>query len=97
MTAMKSTSSGPVIPQNKSHGVLHPAVGQEIHRAERLLARATIQMARAWTFLDTRFQPKIHKPNKRGFQKKATIASMARGTPKISPTYFEYSAQFMPN
>ena len=30
-------------------------------------------------------------------RKKATVASMASGAPKMSPTNFEYSAQFMPN
>ena len=30
-------------------------------------------------------------------RKKATVASIASGAPKMSPTYFEYSAQFMPN
>jgi len=30
-------------------------------------------------------------------RKKATVASIASGAPKMSPTYREYSAQFMPN
>ena len=30
-------------------------------------------------------------------RKNATVASMASGAPKMSPTNFEYSAQFMPN
>ena len=48
-------------------------------------------------FLDILFQPKIQTPIKTDSRKKASVASMARGAPKISPTYREYSAQFIPN
>jgi hypothetical protein len=54
-------------------------------------------MDRAWTFFEILFQPNIQSPIKVDSRKKATVASMASGAPKISPTYLEYSAQFMPN
>jgi hypothetical protein len=46
---------------------------------------------------ETRFQLNIHTPMNVDSTKKATVASMASGAPKISPTNFAYSAQFMPN
>ena len=54
-------------------------------------------MMAAWTPRETRFQLNIHSPMNVDSRKKATVASMARGAPKMSPTNFEYSAQFMPN
>ena len=45
----------------------------------------------------SRCQPKIQMPRKTDSRKKASRASMARGTPKMSPTKREYSDQFMPN
>jgi hypothetical protein len=39
-------------------------LAKRIQKAERFTARATIQMAAAWTRGETRFQPKTHKPRK---------------------------------
>lgn len=62
-----------------------------------MLATATTHMIAAWAPFETRFQLNIHSPMKVDSRKKATVASIARGAPNMSPTNFEYSAQFMPN
>ena len=70
-----------------AHGVLHPAVGQQDPQGGEVRAdSATIQMDRACTFFETRFQPKIQTPMNVDSRKNATVASMASGAPKMSPT-----------
>jgi hypothetical protein len=95
--APKSTiSARPFLISYPTGCCIHP-LARSIQSADRLVAIATIQMERAWTFFETLFQPKIQRPMKTDSIKNATVASMARGAPKMSPTYLEYSAQFIPN
>ena len=54
-------------------------------------------METAWAVFEILSPPKIQRPMKTDSRKNAMVASMARGAPKMSPTYLEYSAQFMPN
>src|SRR4051794_26064988 len=43
------------------------------------------------------FQPKIQTPRNVASRKNAPSPSIASGAPKTLPTYFEYTAQFIPN
>src|SRR5512132_1787158 len=58
---------------------------------------ATSQIVARWTRLDRRSQPKIQSPRKVDSRKNAASPSIASGAPKTFPTYFAYTAQFMPN
>jgi hypothetical protein len=68
-----------------------------IQSAEIFEAIATSHINSACVFLETLSQVKIHTPIKVDSRKNATVASMARREPKISPTYSEYFDQFVPN
>ena len=65
--------------------------------AESQEARAKIQTVARWTRLDSRSQPKIQRPRNVDSTMKAASPSIASGAPKTSPTYSEYTDQFMPN
>ncbi len=65
--------------------------------ADRFTAMATTQMQPRCTSLGSRDQPKIHSPMKVDSKKNAARPSIASGAPKTSPTYREYSLQFIPN
>src|ERR1039457_2500030 len=65
--------------------------------ADMFVATAASHMVSRCVFLDILFHPKIQTPIKTDSRKKASVASMANGAPKISPTYREYSDQFKPN
>src|SRR5689334_12487240 len=65
--------------------------------AEALTPNATIQMHARCSARGSRLQPKIHKPMNVDSKKNAISPSNASGAPKMSPTNFEYSLQFMPN
>ncbi len=54
-------------------------------------------MQARWISFGSRLQPKIHNPMNVDSKKKAKSPSIASGAPKMSPTNFEYSDQFMPN
>ena len=95
--AVKSTISALPFLNIYPTGLCIQPFARRIHKAERFVAIATSQIERAWTFFEILFQPKIHKPMKVDSRKKATVASIASGAPNMSPTYFEYSAQFIPN
>src|SRR5208283_4111929 len=95
--AVKSTISALPFLNTYPTGCCIQPLARSIHSADMFVAIATSHIERAWTFFETLFQPKIHTPIKEDSRKNATVASMAKGAPKISPTYFEYSAQFMPN
>ena len=60
-----------------------------IHRAEMLPAKKTSQAQRQCSFLPIFFQPKCQTAMKVDSRKKATVASMARSEPKMSPTNSE--------
>src|SRR5512135_3684218 len=94
---MKSTiSERPFLNTYPTGFCIHP-LARSIQRADRLEDMATIHIEAACTFFETLFQPNIQRPMKVDSRKKATVASIASGAPKMSPTYLEYSAQFMPN
>ena len=67
---------------------IHP-LATSIHRAERLEPMATIHVDRRWKPFETLFQPKNMTAKNVASRKKATIPSMARGAPKMSPTIQE--------
>jgi len=69
----------------------------KIQKAERLDPRATSQISAACSFLGSLSQLKTQTPMKVDSMKKASNASMASGTPKMSPMKREYSDQFIPN
>ncbi|CEY34895.1 Uncharacterised protein [Streptococcus pneumoniae] len=54
-------------------------------------------MQKARNFGEILSLPNNHIPMKVDSKKKATSASIARGDPKMSPIYLEYSDQFVPN
>ena len=93
----KTDQLSPSVLHVKTHRVLHPAVGDEIHIAEREEAPAMSHMTVAWAFLESFFHPKTQTPIIVDSRKKAAVASMARSEPKISPTYAEYPDQLVPN
>src|SRR5690606_4008279 len=72
-------------------------LAMRIHSAEMLEPNATSHIVAACILFDRRSQPKIHRPRKEDPKKKASRASMASGTPKMSPPKREYSDQFMPH
>ena len=62
-----------------------------------MLPKATINVAKKWKPRDTRFQPYSRTAKKPDSRKNAKIPSAANADPKTSPTYREYTAQFVPN
>ena len=55
-------------------------------RAETFVATEASQMETRWAFLEILLQPKIQTPIKTDSRKKARVASIASGAPKMSPT-----------
>src|SRR5574340_1525760 len=68
-----------------------------IQYAERFDPKATSQIAVRCRPLEILPQPNSQIPRKVDSRKNASSASIASGAPKTSPTYREYSDQFMPN
>ena len=95
-SAKKSVISARPLRTAKPTGCCMKEFATRIQNAERLLANATIQMQRQWTFSESLSQPKSQMPRKVDSRKKAVSASSASGAPKISPMKREYSDQFMP-
>ncbi len=86
MRARKSTISARPFLSTYPTGCCIQPLASRIQRPERFVAIATIQIEKAWNLLLTLFHPKAHTPMKTDSMKNATVASMARGAPKMSPT-----------
>src|SRR5271157_2801224 len=97
MTAQKSASSARPFLITYPTGCCIHEFATRIQYAEKLEAAKTNQMQVAWTFGESFFQPNIHRPMNVDSRKKATVASIARREPKMSPTYLEYRDQLVPN
>ena len=95
-SAKKSVISARPLRMTKPTGCCMKEFATRIQKAERLLAKATIQMQMQWRRSESLSQPKIQMPRKVDSRKKAVSASSASGAPKISPMKREYSDQFMP-
>ena len=68
-----------------------------MNSAESHEPSAASQIVARWSLGERRFQPKIQRPRNVDSRKNAASPSIASGAPKTSPTYFEYTAQFIPN
>ena len=65
------------------------ALATRIHQAEMVAPRPVSQVEARWKPFDTLFHPKYITATKVDSMKKATMPSMARGAPKMSPTNHE--------
>ena len=89
-------SARPLRISNPTGCCIH-ALAVSIQNAEPQVAIAISHITVAWALADSFFQPKIHTPIMVDSRKKNPVASIASSEPKMSPTYSEYRAQFMPN
>ena len=65
------------------------ALATRIHHAEIVAPKPVSHVAARWNFFPTLFQPKNITATNVDSMKNATMASMANGAPKISPTNWE--------
>ncbi|MNR19005.1 hypothetical protein D3C85_1357680 [compost metagenome] len=88
ITAMKSTTSIRMVSGLKAEptGFCIQPLAIRIHRADRLVPRATMKVTNRCPTRGSLSQPKNMRPTKVASRKKAISPSMASGAPKMSPT-----------
>ncbi|MNR29462.1 hypothetical protein D3C85_1468510 [compost metagenome] len=88
ITAMKSVTSIRMVSGLKAAptGFCIQPLAARIHRADRLVPRATMKVTNRWAWGFSLSQPKNIRPTKVASMKKAISPSIASGAPKMSPT-----------
>src|SRR5437867_9390831 len=95
--AQKSISSARPLRMTKPAGVCCHELATTIQTEENTAPNATIQLAKKCVFAETLSQPNTSTARKPDSRKNAKMPSAASAAPKMSPTYREYVAQFVPN